>query len=162
MVKVTLALGANWGDPVAQIRAATDELCRVLTSPKCAPIYQSAPMYKADQPDFFNTVISGQTELGPAQLFHLVKSLERKLGRMERERNGPREIDLDIITYGNLRYQRTGETVEPLIIPHPRLGERLFVLQPLFDIESELWIPGHGLAADLLAHLGSVQRLVKL
>lgn len=87
-------------------------------------------MYETNQPLFYNVVIKGTTSLSPRDLFRHVKSIEQQLGRAERPRNAPREIDIDILFYDDLVL----DTPE-LTIPHPRLHERPFVLVPLQEID---------------------------
>lgn len=96
-------------------------------------------MYKTDQPKFLNGVIQLNTHLSPIQLLHTVKEIEKELGReLIGERNGPRPIDLDILLYGRVVLN---DKCKDLTIPHPRLAERQFVLQPLVDIDPCVVIP---------------------
>lgn len=96
-------------------------------------------MYKTDQPNFFNGVIQLSTHYDPAQLLHGLKRIEVELGRDQHaERNGPRPIDLDIVLYGT---SVIDDKTNSLKIPHPRLAERQFVLQPLVDIDPDIAIP---------------------
>lgn len=93
-------------------------------------------MYKTDQPSFLNAAIQVRTKLAPLDLLATLKTIEKRLGREEQHiRNGPRTIDLDILTYGERQVHDTR-----LTIPHPRIAEREFVLQPLCDIN-----PGHSI-----------------
>ena len=108
-------------------------------------IYESDPMYVSDQPPFLNGVVTGRTELGPFKFLEIIKQIERETGRKERERNGPREIDLDLVLYGSLILRS-----ERLEVPHPRLAERRFVLEPLSELEPSWNVPGQGLVSDLV------------
>lgn len=99
-----------------------------------ARVYETAPMYVTDQPAFLNSAIAAETDLGPIALLRTLKRIEHEVGRTPKVRNGPREIDLDLITYGALAYHFHGQGQSILQIPHPRLGERRFVLQPLSDL----------------------------
>jgi 2-amino-4-hydroxy-6-hydroxymethyldihydropteridine diphosphokinase len=132
MTEVYLALGANVGDPMANIEKAIDLLSDNLYVIKPAPVYSSTAVGYTDQPDFLNTAISGQTDLSPEALFNFIKQVEQKVGRQQRFRNGPREIDIDIIFYGD----QVIETPN-LTIPHPRFHERDFVLRPLVDLNPQ-------------------------
>lgn len=136
MTLVYLALGANVGDPLINIAKAIELLKGSLQEVKQAPIYRSKAVGVTDQPDFLNTAISGQTDLTPQELFDLIKEVEQKVGRRESFRWGPREIDIDIIFYGDQIVQTAD-----LIIPHPRFQERDFVLRPLSDLNPNLLDP---------------------
>lgn len=103
-------------------------------------------MYLSDQPSFLNGVWLATTELDPYALLRLLKETEAAIGRTTGERNGPRLIDLDLIVYGALIYRRD----DVLQVPHPRLHERRFVLQPWADLDSDAIVPGVGRVSDLL------------
>jgi len=123
---ICLALGSNVGDSRHHIEDAIELLGACVTNIVTAPMYVSKAVGYTDQADFFNTVITGKTHLTPHELLGFVKKIERQVGRVTRFRWGPREIDIDIIFYGDLSMQ------EPdLTIPHPRFRERDFVLEPL-------------------------------
>lgn len=150
MTEVYLALGSNVGDSPALFEQAVKLLGKnVLTNIKQAPHYITKPVGYTDQANFLNTVISGQTELAPGELLTRVKQLEHEIGRIKRFHWGPREIDIDIIFYGSLILE-----TPDLVIPHPRLYERDFVLAPLNDLKPELIDPASGLTiSQLLANL---------
>ena len=136
MKKIFLALGSNIGNRQENINQAIRFLSKEITDIKRAPIYESKAVGYEDQPDFLNTVISGYTDLSPEELLNFVKKVEKQTGRIKRFRWGPREIDIDIIFYGNLVIEK-----DNLIIPHPRIQERDFVLKPLCDLEPEFIHP---------------------
>lgn len=149
MPKVFLGLGTNVGDRQENIRRAIALLGERIADMRAAPVYISRAVGYADQPDFLNTAVSGDTELAPEELLGFIKKTEQSVGRVARFRWGPREIDIDILFYDNLVY--ASETLE---IPHPRLHERDFVLRPLCDLESELVHPRYQKTiAELLAKL---------
>jgi len=129
MSNIFLALGSNVGDKKKNIEKAVVLLGEKVTNIVCAPIYETKPVGYEQQENFYNTVIKGQTELSPEALLGFVKGIEKKIGRKERFRNGPREIDIDILFYNDLVFH-----AKDLIIPHPRMRERDFVLQPFADI----------------------------
>ncbi len=133
MPKIYLALGANVGDRRANIERAIALLGEKISDIKVAPLYKTKPVGVTDQPDFLNTALSGTTVLSPLELLDFVKRVEREVGRVERYRWGPREIDIDILFYDDLTYHD-----EALEIPHPRIAERDFVLRPLADLAPEL------------------------
>ena len=113
-----------------------------------SPIYLTAPVDGPPQDDYLNAVATGWTSLTPLALLALLKQLEAEAGRNPAgERNGPRPLDLDILLYGELRIDRP-----ELIVPHPRLTERRFVLAPLADLLPARVVPGTGkTVARLLA-----------
>jgi 2-amino-4-hydroxy-6-hydroxymethyldihydropteridine diphosphokinase len=129
-----LALGANIGDREANLREAVRRLresgCKVTA---VSSLYLTKPVGVLDQPDFINAVIGTETALAPHDLLRLCRSIEETLGRERTIRWGPRVIDIDILLY-------EGAVVdEPeLVLPHPRMLERAFVLVPLAEIAPEL------------------------
>jgi 2-amino-4-hydroxy-6-hydroxymethyldihydropteridine diphosphokinase len=137
-----ISLGSNLGDRLAHLGTARERL-RALAAPSgvflSAPVYRSEPVdCPPESPDFFNTVVAFQFAGSARDLLRETQRIESDLGRpAERAVNAPRPIDLDILVFG-------GKTVnEPdLVIPHPRLPERRFVLQPLADILPGLVPPG--------------------
>jgi len=140
-----VGVGSNLGDREATIRAAISALSGVVA---VSELRETEPVGVTEQPAFLNGAVALETELSPRQLLAALLAIERELGRERRERWGPRTIDLDLLLYG-------GETVdEPgLTVPHPRLHERRFALEPLVELDPELLIPGRGRVADLLAEL---------
>ena len=141
MVPVLLAFGANLGNPAQQIREAAEWLRKDLPDLRLSSLYRSAAMYREDQPEFLNATGLATTTLSPRALLCRLKACEHALGRQQREPNGPREIDLDVLAYGNLRYRfQMNESIQ-LETPHARLQERRFVLQPLRELVGEWpWI----------------------
>ena len=140
--RVGIALGANLGQRLTNIRVARDML-RGLVDPESlylqAPIYQSEPVDCASSaPDFFNTVIEIDYIGEPYDLLRMTQGVEFRLGRASvYEPNSPRVIDVDILYFGNELISE-----ELLTIPHSRMLERRFVLQPLHDIRPNLILPG--------------------
>jgi 2-amino-4-hydroxy-6-hydroxymethyldihydropteridine diphosphokinase len=145
---VTLAyvgLGANLGDREGTIRAAVADLPGVVA---VSTLRETDPVGITDQPRFLNGVAALETGLTPRELLDVLLAVERRLGRERGRRWGPRTIDLDLLLYGDEVIDETG-----LTIPHPRLHERRFVLEPLADLAPKLAVPGHGRVKDLLAKL---------
>lgn len=136
MAKVYLALGSNVGNGDAQFDAAIGLLADKLENIKQAKRYTSKAFGFTDQPDFLNTALEAETNLQPLELLSFVKDVEARVGRIKRFRWGPREIDIDIVFYGD-------EIVnEPnLQIPHVSFNERDFVLKPLCDLTPSLSDP---------------------
>lgn len=150
MVRVAVGLGSNMGDRLAYLQAAIGQLWSVSTVLKVSPVYETVPMYVSDQPSFLNAAVEIETSLGPLELLAALKRIEREVGRMPSTRYGPREIDLDLLVYGSLVLdsKRPGYT---LSVPHPRTPERLFVLQPLNDLDPDWRLPGLGTVRELMA-----------
>ena len=131
-----LALGTNLGNRPVNLRMALEALppqMRVLTK---SPVYETPPWGFEEQPAFLNQVAKVETYLDPEPLLRHLKRLETALGRVPSFKNGPRLIDLDILFYDDLVIDSP-----PLVIPHPRLHERAFVLVPLNDIAPDLEHP---------------------
>ncbi len=145
MTRAYVALGANLGDREATIEAAVAALPGVVA---VSQLRETDPVGVVDQPAFLNGATALETELSPRELLDALLAVERELGRERRERWGPRTIDLDLLLYGDETIDEPGLTV-----PHPRLHERRFALEPLLDLDPELAIPGRGRVADLLAEL---------
>ncbi|HEY3782173.1 MAG TPA: 2-amino-4-hydroxy-6-hydroxymethyldihydropteridine diphosphokinase [Fimbriimonadaceae bacterium] len=150
MAKVAISLGSNLGDRLNNLRTAIAELEKHLTIQKVSHPYETAPMYVEDQPAFINAALLAETKTGPLPLLHLLKQIERQIGRQDAPRFGPREIDLDLISYGAAQYKFREAHIEKLVLPHPRAIERRFVLQPLYEIDPNFNLPGLGTIAQLL------------
>jgi 2-amino-4-hydroxy-6-hydroxymethyldihydropteridine diphosphokinase len=118
-------------------------------------------MYVLDQPPFLNAAALGWCELGPFALLDLLKATESMIGRQSASRNAPREIDLDLITYGKLQL-RSARGKRTLHLPHAQIRERRFVLAPLFDIDPHLVLPGLGPIDELLRATNSQAEDVKI
>jgi 2-amino-4-hydroxy-6-hydroxymethyldihydropteridine diphosphokinase len=145
--RVYVGLGANLGDREAAIRRAAD----ILEATRLSTIRETEPWGYEDQPAFLNAVAELETELAPRALLDRLLEIEGELGRTrEGPRYGPRTIDLDLLLYGDERLDEPG-----LIVPHPRLHERLFVLEPLAELAPDADVPGLGQVSALLAKLQS-------
>lgn len=131
------------------MQRALDALATSVRWVQASRVYETKPMYMKDQPAFLNAAVLGETDLGPFALLALLKATEASIGRQGAERFGPREIDLDLIAYGSLRLSsRRGRD---LVLPHPRLAERRFVLAPLADVAADMCLPEMGRVDELLA-----------
>lgn len=142
-----IALGANLGDPAATVNAAFAALDRLPHSRLLAKsaLYRTAPVGIADQPEFVNAAARLETTLAPEALLDALLDIEQAFGRVRAERNGPRTLDLDILLYDELCL-----ATPRLILPHPRLHLRAFVLQPLAELAPDLALPGRGRLAAWL------------
>ena len=145
MTLAYVGLGANLGDREGTIRAAVAELPGVVA---VSTLRETDPVGITDQPRFLNGVAALETGLTPRELLDVLLAVERRLGRERGQRWGPRTIDLDLLLYGDEVIDETG-----LTIPHPRLHERRFVLEPLAELAPALVVPGRGRVKDLLAKL---------
>jgi 2-amino-4-hydroxy-6-hydroxymethyldihydropteridine diphosphokinase len=154
-----VGIGANLGDPVAQVRAAIAALAALSDTRLVAAssLYRTAPVGYTAQPEFVNAAVLLETGLGARALLGELQRLEAAAGRERSFKNAPRTLDLDLLLYGS-------ETiVEPgLAVPHPRLHERAFALAPVVEIDPACVIPGRGPARDWLARLAPNQRVEKL
>ncbi|NIA01943.1 MAG: 2-amino-4-hydroxy-6-hydroxymethyldihydropteridine diphosphokinase [Nitrospirae bacterium] len=130
--KVFIGIGTNVGDRRQNIENALFEIGKIASIKKKSSIHETKPVGYKDQGDFFNMAIGIETDLKPIDLIIKLQEIEHKMGRVRDIKNGPRIIDLDILTYGN-------EIInEPdLIIPHPRMFERDFVMKPLKEITDD-------------------------
>jgi 2-amino-4-hydroxy-6-hydroxymethyldihydropteridine diphosphokinase len=150
MARAVIGLGANLGEPVAQLRAAIEAIARLPKTGvvKVSSLYRTAPVGHAAQPDFVNAAVAVETALEPRALLAALLAIEAAAGRERAFKDAPRTLDLDILLYGNRTIDEPG-----LVVPHPRLHERAFALAPLVEIDPEAVVPGRGRAADLLAAL---------
>ena len=144
-IRSYIGLGANLGDPREAIQTALRELAATpdLTVLKVAPLYASTPI-DSSGPNYINTVASLDTSLGPQELLAVLQKIELLHGRERPYINAPRTLDLDLLLYDDIKLDSP-----TLIIPHPRMHQRAFVLKPLYDI-----------AGDLQLAQGSIQTLL--
>ncbi len=142
-----VALGANIGDPTATVLAAFAALANLTDSRvvHTSSLYRTAPVGLTNQPDFINAVAMLETGLAPEELLDALLDLEARFGRVRRDRNGPRTLDLDLLLYNDIELD-----LPRLTLPHPRLHLRAFVLHPLAEIAPGLVIPGRGSVAAWL------------
>ena len=153
MTRAYVGLGANLGEREATIRRA---LLLLATHPGAVVVAVSSfretePWGVTDQPPFVNAAAAVETDLPPRELLERLLDVERRLGRTrDGRRYGPRTIDLDLLLYGDAVVDEPG-----LRVPHPRLHERLFALEPLAELDPTLVVPGRGPVRTLLAALDS-------
>jgi 2-amino-4-hydroxy-6-hydroxymethyldihydropteridine diphosphokinase len=146
MSEVWLGLGSNLGDKRANIQLALDSISRSCRLLEVSSLYKTEPVGFQDQDWFLNCAARIATEMRPRALLAALQSIEHQLGRTARIKNGPRTIDLDILLYDNLIIEEDG-----LVIPHPRMHQRLFVLAPLREIAPALRHPVSGKTIEELA-----------
>jgi len=152
MSRAYVALGANLGDRQATILAALAELdaAEGVDVVAVSSLADTDPVGYLDQPRFLNGAAALETSLGPRALLDLLLAVERRHGRVREgvPAQGPRTVDLDLVLYENAEIEEPGMT-----IPHPRLHERRFVLEPLAELDPSLEVPGKGKIQTLLAEL---------
>jgi 2-amino-4-hydroxy-6-hydroxymethyldihydropteridine diphosphokinase len=138
---VYFSLGSNIGDRLRNLKQAVHQIERTNTATclRLSSIVETTPQYVIQQPPFFNQVICGETSLAPMELLQITQDIEARIGRARTFLNGPRIIDIDLISYGN-----TLMDTQELVLPHPRLYERCFVLEPLLELEPEWSCPRTG------------------
>ena len=174
---MVFGLGGNVGDREAVLRWAVTRLRELFGPLRVAPLYRTAAVSPFQQPHFFNTVTV--TRLPPSEppdpyrVLMRIKDLERRTGRLSGERDRPRTLDIDLLLYGDLVCSETPDPSSPtatgraaenveLILPHPRMRQRRFVLAPLNDLVPDLRLPPDGArVSDLLAALGSRRQEVE-
>lgn len=153
-----VGIGANLDDPAGRVRGAFASLDALPESRlvKRSSLYRSEPQGYRAQPDFVNAVAELDTALAPAELLAALQGIEACAGRRRSFRNAPRTLDLDLLLYGAERIDTRG-----LIVPHPRMHERAFVLMPLVEIAPHIDIPGAGPAGECLKRASgqAVERL---
>ncbi len=142
-----IGLGANLEQPIEQVTQAIQELDAIARTQLLAvsSLYRSAPVGYADQPDFINAVAKLSTRLSAHELLDALHDIENRHGRRRSIRNAPRTLDLDLLLYGTLALDEDG-----LVVPHPRMHERAFVLLPLAEIAPEARLPGYAPLHQLL------------
>lgn len=152
MRRAYVGLGANLGPREEALRRALELLAATpgVELAAVAEFRETDPVGGVDQPRFLNGAAAVDTTLSPRELLDLLLSIEQQLGRERRgARFGPRTVDLDLLVYEDVVVDEPGLTV-----PHPRLHERRFALEPLAELEPKLEVPGHGTVAALLEAVG--------
>ena len=141
-----LGLGSNLGDRIQNLVNALMELGTHGNAIAVSAVYETEPVGGPKQDYYLNMACALETLLEPIELLHLAKTIELQLGRQEGERWGPRLIDIDILAAGQVQVN-----VSELVIPHPRLAERLFVCRPLADLKSDFIPPGMAFTVEQMA-----------
>jgi len=154
MARAYVGLGANLGDRAGTLRKAIDVLGATpgVEVVAVSTLRETEPVGYLDQPRFLNGAAALETTLAPRELLERLLAVERELGRTrDGARFGPRTVDLDLLVYGDAELDEPG-----LAVPHPRLHERRFALEPLHELDPGLVLPGRGPVAALLAlHSGA-------
>ena len=147
-MKAVIALGANIGDPKAQMDLAVAMLREATEVISVSEYFSTKPVSDIEQPDYLNAVCIAESELPALDLLGVLHGIEKTLGRERLEKWGPRTIDLDLIQYGSLL-----SSADELTLPHPRAHERRFVLEPWVSIDPEAILLTHGKISELLVQL---------
>jgi 2-amino-4-hydroxy-6-hydroxymethyldihydropteridine diphosphokinase len=154
MVRAFVGLGSNLGDRERTLRRAVEQLTTLpsTTVRVVSSFRDTEPVGILDQPRFLNGAVELETDLSPGELLGALLEIERALGRDRSgvPPGGPRTLDLDLLLYGDAQIEEPG-----LRVPHPRLAERRFVLEPLLELDPALEAPSHGPLEALLAKLDS-------
>ena len=147
MTRAYVGLGANLGPREVTLLRAADMLAAAdgVAVVAVSQLRETEPVGLIEQPPFLNGAIALDTSLSPRAVLELLLEIEEELGRVRGERWGPRTVDLDLLVYGDERVDEDG-----LHVPHPRLHERRFALEPLAELDPELVIPGLGSVSALL------------
>ena len=150
MTVAYIGLGANIGPREVTLLRAVDLLAEAddVEVLAVSQLRETDPVGMVDQPSFLNGAARIDTALSPRALLELLLRIEQSLGRVRGERWGPRTVDLDLLVYGDLTVDEPG-----LRVPHPRLRERRFALEPLAELDPELVVPGLGSVSGALAAL---------
>lgn len=148
-MRVVIALGANLGEPRAQLEEAIEALKKVIEIEAISSFYETKPFkVNEEQPNYINAVLIGETNLEAEQLMKDLLAIEERIGRKRSTINAARLIDLDIIDYQGMVINS-----ENLTLPHPRAFEREFVLRPWIEIDPKAQLTGFGAVKELLAAL---------
>jgi 2-amino-4-hydroxy-6-hydroxymethyldihydropteridine diphosphokinase len=147
-MKAVISLGANIGDPKAQMDIAVALLREALEVTAISEYFSTKPVSDIEQPDYLNAICIAESELPALDLLAVLHGIEKSLGRERLEKWGPRTIDLDLIQYGSLL-----SSADELTLPHPRAHERRFVLEPWISIDPEAILLTHGKISELLEQL---------
>jgi 2-amino-4-hydroxy-6-hydroxymethyldihydropteridine diphosphokinase len=151
VARAYVGLGANLGPREVTLLRAVELLAAEprIEVVAVSQLRDTEPVGEIEQPEFLNGAVALETDLSPRELLDSLLRVERELGRRrDGTRWGPRTIDLDLLLYGSESVDEPG-----LRVPHPRLHERRFALEPLLDLDPELEIPGRGNVSDVLAEL---------
>ncbi|NMP21470.1 2-amino-4-hydroxy-6-hydroxymethyldihydropteridine diphosphokinase [Sulfobacillus harzensis] len=138
-VKAYVGMGSNWGDSAALLAAAEKAVALLGWGARTSSCYRTAPVGGPSQPPYLNAVMELETAWPPDELLRLLLRIEERFGRHRRVRWGPRYLDLDLILYDTWVIDTPN-----LRVPHPRMHDRRFVLEPLAELAPERVIPGKG------------------
>lgn len=152
-MKAVIALGANLGNPKEQLAAAIQAISDLIVVAAVSSFYETEPVGVVDpQPNYWNAILIGQSELEPLDLMRALLKIESSLGRIRSTPNAARLIDIDIIDFGGISMASA-----ELTLPHPRAHQRRFVLAPWFEIDPDGILTGSGSVRELLSQLDAAK-----
>jgi len=152
-MKAVIALGANLGNPKEQLAAAIQAISDLIVVAAVSSFYETEPVGVVDpQPNYWNAILIGQSELEPLDLMRALLKIESSLGRIRSTPNAARLIDIDIIDFGGISMASA-----ELTLPHPRAHQRRFVLAPWFEIDPDGILTGNGSVRELLSQLDAAK-----
>ena len=156
MMRSFLGLGSNLGDRLGHLQAGVSSLAGAegVEVVAVSSVYRTEPVGGPEQPEFLNAVVAINTTLPPRELLGLAQRIEGERDRMREERWGPRTLDVDILLYGDITLREAD-----LEIPHRRIAERRFVLEPLLEVDPGAALPDGTPLADLLERLADDSRV---
>jgi 2-amino-4-hydroxy-6-hydroxymethyldihydropteridine diphosphokinase len=152
-----IALGSNLGSSIQNVERALTQITRFAQIISTSSLYKTKPWGVTDQPDFINAVASIETALSAEELLDALLEIERGMGRERVSKWGPREIDLDILTFGDRKFD-----VARLTIPHPHMFERAFVLVPLAEIDPSFRAALEKLPAEDIAGVERIKEKIDI
>ncbi len=149
---VWVGIGSNLDGPVSQVNRALEALAALPRTRllRASSLYRSPPMGPQDQPDYINAVAMLETGLSPLGLLQELQEVEQRSGRRKLRHWGERSLDLDMLLYGSMTLNHPR-----LVLPHPGIPDRAFVLYPLAELDPTLVVPGHGQVSEMLSRLPS-------
>ncbi len=153
MAKVYLGLGSNQGDRLLNLQSAIKKLQELGSVVSCSSVYETAPKYETNQPEFLNLICCLETAHDLKSLHATTRTIEKTLGRIETYKNGPRVLDIDLLYSDSAEYKS-----EELQVPHPKMTERAFVLIPLKEIAADLKIHNDKSVAEILSEISCQEK----
>ena len=153
-MKVVIALGSNLGERESNLNGAIEELKKIIKVEKISKFIETDPVGGPEQPQFLNAVLVGESDLDAHELLKKTQEIEKLFGRERIIHWGPRTLDIDLISYGDLQIKS-----EELTLPHPLADKRKFVLEPWLQIDPTAYLVGKGSVTEILSQLNQKSNL---
>ena len=153
-MKVVIALGSNLGERESNLNGAIEELKKIIKVEKISKFMETDPVGGPEQPQFLNAVLVGVSELDAHELLKKTQEIEKLFGRERIIHWGPRTLDIDLISCGDIQIKS-----EELTLPHPLADKRKFVLEPWLEIDSTAYLVGKGSVSEILSQLNQKSNL---